>query len=63
MIVENIGEYRTREEERMRNSEWGTEGALAMAEKVRNLATPFGGTMGMYIDNTPKESISKVMLE
>ncbi|KAF9970962.1 hypothetical protein BGZ73_006176 [Actinomortierella ambigua] len=46
-----------------RNSEWGSESAQSMCNEVRDFKAPFGGTMADYIDATPKEAISKVMLE
>ncbi|KAF9967565.1 hypothetical protein BGZ70_009032 [Mortierella alpina] len=49
--------------ERFRNSEWGPEAASAMCDKVRDFKAPFGLTMGELIDVTPRETISKVMLE
>ncbi|KAF9955507.1 hypothetical protein BGZ65_003345 [Modicella reniformis] len=49
--------------ERFRNSEWGPEAAASMCEKVRHFKAPFGLTMGNLIDVSPKETISKVMLE
>ncbi|KAF9584684.1 hypothetical protein BGW38_005581 [Lunasporangiospora selenospora] len=50
-------------DERFRNSEWGPEAASAMCDKVRHVQAPFGLTMGDLIDVTPREVISKVMLE
>ncbi|KAK3835608.1 MAG: hypothetical protein J3R72DRAFT_451234 [Linnemannia gamsii] len=50
-----------------RNSEWGPEAAGAMCEEVRNFPIIAGGdkklTIGDLIDWTPRELISKVMLE
>ncbi|KAF9168150.1 hypothetical protein DFQ27_005820 [Actinomortierella ambigua] len=46
-----------------RNSEWGNETAQSMCNEVRDFKAPFGGTMADYIDATPKEAISIVMLE
>ncbi|KAG0227987.1 hypothetical protein BGW42_002489 [Actinomortierella wolfii] len=46
-----------------RNSEWGSESAQSMCAEVRDFKAPFGGTLGDYIDATPKDTISKVMLE
>lgn len=48
------------------NSEWGPEAAEAMCNDVRHLTIPGGNgsmTMGDLIDRTPKDLISKVMLE
>ncbi|KAG0355300.1 hypothetical protein BGZ54_001217 [Gamsiella multidivaricata] len=46
--------------ERFRNSEWGPEAASSMCEKARHFKAPFGLTMGDLIDDTPKETISKI---
>lgn len=51
-----------------RNSEWGPQGVEAMCEEVRDFTVPGGKdgqvlTMGDLIDRTPKDLISKVMLE
>ncbi|KAF9417144.1 hypothetical protein BGZ94_010025 [Podila epigama] len=51
-----------------RNSEWGWEAAEAMAKEVKEFKLPgFRNgkplTLGDYVDNTPLECISKVMLE
>ncbi|KAF9341996.1 hypothetical protein BGZ91_003693 [Linnemannia elongata] len=50
-------------DERFSNSEWGPEATQAMCEKIRHIKAPFGRTMGELIDVTPKDSLSKVMLE
>jgi hypothetical protein len=34
-----------------------------MCDKIRHIKAPFGRTMGDLIDVTPKDSLSKVMLE
>ncbi|KAF9168151.1 hypothetical protein DFQ26_001044 [Actinomortierella ambigua] len=46
-----------------RGTEWGSEKAEQMCNEVRDFKAPFGGVLGDYIDATPKEAISKVMLE
>ncbi|KFH66062.1 hypothetical protein MVEG_08163 [Podila verticillata NRRL 6337] len=51
-----------------RNSEWGPQGVESMCEEVRDFTVPGGKdgqvlTMGDLIDRTPKDLISKVMLE
>ncbi|KAF9348649.1 hypothetical protein BGX26_012964 [Mortierella sp. AD094] len=51
------------QQEYFRNSEWGPEAAQSMSEKIRHVKAPFGLTMGHLIDFSPKEAISKVMLE
>ncbi|KAG0325826.1 hypothetical protein BG000_001654 [Podila horticola] len=54
--------------EYFRNSEWGPQAVEAMCEEVRDFTVPGGKdgkvlTMGDLIDRTPKDLISKVMLE
>ncbi|KAG0280161.1 hypothetical protein BGZ95_011087 [Linnemannia exigua] len=55
------------ENDPLRNSEWGPEAAGAMCDKVRDFPIISGSdrpwTMGDLIDYTPKELISKVLLE
>jgi len=63
MVLQHAGSYKTRDEERFKNSEWGPEAAWTMANEVRDLPTPFGHTMATFLDHTPQEGISKVMLE
>lgn len=51
-----------------RNSEWGPEAAQAMCKEVHHFKLPIGKdgavvTIGDLIDRTPKDLISKVMLE
>ncbi|KAF9154280.1 hypothetical protein BG015_001393 [Linnemannia schmuckeri] len=50
-----------------KNSEWGPEAVETMCDKVRSFPIISGSerpwTLGDLIDNTPKELISKVMLE
>ncbi|KAG0030886.1 hypothetical protein BGZ82_007224 [Podila clonocystis] len=57
-----------KENNSFRNSEWGPEAAEAMCRQVRHFKVPGGKegqvlTMGDLIDRTPKNLISKVMLE
>ncbi|KAG9071759.1 hypothetical protein KI688_005975 [Linnemannia hyalina] len=44
-------------------SEWGTESSDAIPEDWRNFPCPIGGTMGDLFDQTPREVVSKVVLE
>ncbi|KAF9126820.1 hypothetical protein BGW39_006324 [Mortierella sp. 14UC] len=57
----------SKENDSFRNSEWGPEAASAMCDQVRDFPVIAGGnkelTLGDLIDWTPKECISKVMLE
>ncbi|KAF9320542.1 hypothetical protein BG003_005725 [Podila horticola] len=67
-IYSFLNKSSSKENDSFRNSEWGPEAAEAMCKKVRDLKVPGGKdghilTIGELIDNTPKERISKVMLE
>lgn len=58
----------SKESDSFRNSEWGPEAAEAMCKEVRDFKLPGGKdgaliTIGDLIDRTPKDLISKVMLE
>ncbi|KAG0030885.1 hypothetical protein BGZ82_007223 [Podila clonocystis] len=58
----------SKENDSFRNSEWGPEAAEAMCKEVRHFKIPSGKedkdlTLGDLIDLSPKELISKVMLE
>lgn len=57
----------SKDDESFRNSEWGPEATAVMCEQVRGFPIIAGGdkkaTVGDLIDWTPKENISKVMLE
>ncbi|KAG0359845.1 hypothetical protein BG005_011975 [Podila minutissima] len=58
----------SKDHDSFRNSEWGPEQAEAMCKEVRHFKVPIGKegaivTMGDLIDKTPKDLISKVMLE
>lgn len=57
----------SKDNDAFKNSEWGNEAALAMCEEVRDFPIVSGGkkqlTLGDLFDWTPKELISKVMLE
>ncbi|KAG0262213.1 hypothetical protein DFQ27_002497 [Actinomortierella ambigua] len=63
MVLQHAGSFTTRSEERLRNSEWEPNDCEPMIEQVRDLPSPFGNTLGVYIDKTPREGISRVMLE
>ncbi|GJJ74444.1 hypothetical protein EMPS_06802 [Entomortierella parvispora] len=47
----------------MRNSEWGPEAIEDMVKLVAHHKVPVGGTLGDLIEATPKDLISKVVLE
>ncbi|KAF9923334.1 hypothetical protein FBU30_006604 [Linnemannia zychae] len=43
--------------------EWGTESSDAIPDEWRKFPCPIGGTMGDLFDQTPRETVSKVVLE
>ncbi|KAF9334552.1 hypothetical protein BG006_001968 [Podila minutissima] len=57
----------SKDNDSFRNSEWGPEAAETMCKQVRHFKVPGGKdrvlTIGDLIDRTPKDLISKVMLE
>ncbi|KAF9911533.1 hypothetical protein EC991_003336 [Linnemannia zychae] len=72
MVLEHLSEKTSKAamEQRVKhatNSEWGDNPSQVMIEETRDLRIPLGGgkfgTMGDLYDATPKEIISKVMLE
>jgi hypothetical protein len=65
MVLVLLDEETSKIHSTFRNSEWGPEAAESMAKDVRDFAIPHGEnrTIGDLIDMTPKERISKVMLE
>ncbi|KAF9306545.1 hypothetical protein BGZ91_008551 [Linnemannia elongata] len=62
-----LDEETSKENDAFRNSEWGPEAAAAMCEQVKDFPIISGGdkilTLQDLIDRSPKELISKVMLE
>ncbi|KAF9095596.1 hypothetical protein BGX29_008959 [Mortierella sp. GBA35] len=71
MVIHHLDKVTKKEAEDQRfhkteNSEWGSHAAQAMCEETRHFPIPIGDgkqTMGNLYDRTPKELISKVMLE
>lgn len=67
VLVHHLNQTTSKQDESFRNSEWGPEAAEAMCNEVRNFAIPGGHNndlvLGDLIDKTPKELISKVVLE
>ncbi|KAI7819393.1 hypothetical protein BC939DRAFT_460131 [Gamsiella multidivaricata] len=53
----------SKNDDAFRNSEWGPEATESMCNEVKDFKSPYGGTLGDLIDITPKDLISKVMLE
>ncbi|KAG0282525.1 hypothetical protein BGZ96_000379 [Linnemannia gamsii] len=66
-LVEFKATESSKDDESFRNSEWGPEATAVMCEQVRSFPIIASGdkmfTVGDLIDWTPKENISKVMLE
>ena len=48
-------------ERSFRFSEWDSNAALEMCNRVRHLPCAYGGSLGDLIDKTPKAGISKIM--
>ncbi|KAG0025770.1 hypothetical protein BGZ81_006858 [Podila clonocystis] len=68
MVLEFLDKNSAKENDSFRNSEWGPKAAEAMCRQVRHFKVTGGKegqilTMGDLIDRTPKNLISKVMLE
>ncbi|KAG0248799.1 hypothetical protein BG011_009910 [Mortierella polycephala] len=58
-----VGTSAFEENDSFRNSEYGPESSLMIPTEWRDFKLPIDGTMGDLIDATPKDSVSKVMLE
>ncbi|KAK5797006.1 hypothetical protein F5H01DRAFT_373550 [Linnemannia elongata] len=67
IIMQFLDTESSKDNDAFRNSEWGPEAAQAMCEQVKDFPVMNGGaegvTMGDIINWTPKDLISKVMLE
>ncbi|KAG0040747.1 hypothetical protein BGZ82_010565 [Podila clonocystis] len=62
--VKNLNEVSSKANDFFRNSEWGPEAAEAMCKEVRDFPVARNNmTLGDLFDRTPKDLISKVMLE
>ena len=62
MVVQDLRNQRNAGVREAR-SEWGPDAAIDMCSRVRHFPCPIGGTFGDILDSTPKEVISKVVLE
>jgi hypothetical protein len=51
------------EDRNFKFSEWGPEATWPMVEQFSHMRTPYGGTIKDLVSNTPKEYITKIMLE
>ncbi|KAF9159801.1 hypothetical protein DFQ26_006166 [Actinomortierella ambigua] len=60
-----LDEEADKESDVFRNAQWGPEGAAQMCNDTRDFPAPYGKgrTLGQLIDATPKDLISKIMLE
>ncbi|KAG0084402.1 hypothetical protein BGZ93_001261 [Podila epicladia] len=68
MVIHFLDKESSKRNDSFRNSEWGPEAAEALAREVRPFKVPGGKdgkvlTLGEYVDRTPRNSMSKVMLE
>lgn len=68
MVTQFLTKETSKSNDSFRNSEWGPEAAEIMCKEVRHFKVPGGKdgqilTIGDLIDRTPKDLISKVMLE
>ncbi|KAF9135947.1 hypothetical protein BGW39_009921 [Mortierella sp. 14UC] len=64
MVTEDIrNQGTTAERAANKSSDWDPNAVQEMCDRVRNLSCPYGGTLGDIFDRTPKEVISKVVLE
>ncbi|KAF9563169.1 hypothetical protein EC968_004977 [Mortierella alpina] len=65
-VTQYLDKESSKENDSFRRSEWSSEAAEAMCKEVQHFPIPGGDgtlTLGDIISNTPKEFISKVMLE
>ncbi|KAF9311538.1 hypothetical protein BG003_007304 [Podila horticola] len=66
-VIQFLDIHSAKDSDAFRNSEWGPEAAEAMCKQVREVPVAHSGrnsmTIGDLIERTPKERISKVMLE
>ncbi|KAF9432026.1 hypothetical protein BGZ76_011398 [Entomortierella beljakovae] len=63
MICGRMEKPEDHEEVDFRFSDWSPMAADELCDQVRHFKIPYGGTVGDLFDKTPKERVSKVMLE
>lgn len=63
MITEDIRSKGDDGGRNAKSSEWELDAAVDMCKRVRHLPCIYGGALGDIIDSTPKDLISKVILE
>ncbi|KAF8943744.1 hypothetical protein BGZ47_005098 [Haplosporangium gracile] len=62
-VTYNLPTTQIRQEHHIRSSDWGPLQVEEMANACRDFVCPYGGTLAEVIDKTPKDRISKVLLE
>ncbi|KAF9137462.1 hypothetical protein BGX30_010204 [Mortierella sp. GBA39] len=62
-VTYNLPTTQIRQEHHIRSSDWGPLQVEEMANACRDFVCPYGGTLAEIIDKTPKDRISKVLLE
>ncbi|KAF9363975.1 hypothetical protein BGX34_002867 [Mortierella sp. NVP85] len=62
-VTYNLPTTQIRQEHHIRSSDWGPDQVQEMADACRDFACPYGGTLADLIDKTPKDRMSKVLLE
>ncbi|KAI9238084.1 MAG: hypothetical protein BYD32DRAFT_451261 [Podila humilis] len=68
MVIHFLDKHSAKRHDSFRNSEWGLEEAEALSREVRQFLVPGGKdgkvrTLGEYVERTPRDLMSKVMLE
>ena len=62
-VIQNVTKADALKGDSFKFSEWTPEATMEMANFVRHQPSPFNGTLGDIIDKTPRDLISKIMLE
>ncbi|KAG0211184.1 hypothetical protein BGX28_008364 [Mortierella sp. GBA30] len=62
-VTYNLPTTQIRQEHHIRSSDWGPAQVEEMMDACRGFICPYGSTLGDIIDKTPKDRISKVLLE
>ncbi|KAF9989825.1 hypothetical protein BGZ75_004827 [Mortierella antarctica] len=62
-VTYNLPTTQIRQEHHIRSSDWGPAQVEEMANACRDFICPYGSTLADVIDKTPKERMSKVLLE
>ncbi|KAF9377428.1 hypothetical protein CPB97_010205 [Podila verticillata] len=66
-VIQTLNNETAKDSDAFRNAKWGPEATEAMCKEIRHFKIPGGKednlTMGDLIDRTPKDLISKIMLE